>query len=61
MIELRWLILKVPRPRGIDEGFYSPPLPDTIETQTLQYREWPTGCIPGLTEPEWKDVPTVET
>lgn len=60
MIELRWLIRKVPRERGIDDGIYQPPLPDLVDSQVLQYREWPKGTIAHLYEPTWTDVPTVK-
>ena len=59
MIELRLLVRKVPRLRGIDDGFFQPPLPDMIEVYVLQYREWFPGCIPGSLEPQWVDVPMV--
>lgn len=60
MIELRWLIHKVPRPRGIDDGMMQPPPPDFIFVPMLQYREWSTGTVPGMIEPNWIDIPTVE-
>ena len=59
MIELRWLIKKVPRLRGIDDGMFMPPLPDLVDAPSLQYREWIPGCVPGHTEPDWQDIPVV--
>lgn len=40
MIELRIVRKKVPRPREIDDGFYSPSLPDHIFVDELQFRTW---------------------
>ncbi len=69
MIELRWAVMMVDRPRGIDDGFHMPPLPDKLESRTLQYR-----CLiqtasynnpvtqEHVTErrwTEWQDAPTV--
>ena len=60
MIELRWLTRKVPRPRGIDDGIFQPPMQDFIEVRILQYREWPRGTMSsGTLELTWIDVPTV--
>ena len=59
MIELRWLVRRVRRPVGIDDGMYSPHLDPMIHVPTLQYRDWPPGCISGNIEPQWVDVPTV--
>ena len=38
MIELRILERKVPRPRGIDDGFLKPPPQDFIYVDVPQYR-----------------------
>lgn len=66
MLELRWLLRSVKRPRGIDDGMMYPPLPDFVTVPVLQYREWPKGLSPTIgqepgsyTEPRWADVPTV--
>ena len=64
MIELRWLERPVLRQRGIDDGFFHPPLPDYVIVRVLQYRngEYPYQA-PHETEwcgSDWTDVPTVD-
>ena len=64
MIELRWLIKSVPRPRGIDDGFYNPPLADFVSFPVLQYREGYDVYSEDLRRNmfewgDWQDVPTV--
>ena len=38
MIELRILERKIKRPRGIDDGFFEPKLPDYVYVDVPQYR-----------------------
>jgi hypothetical protein len=64
MIELRWLLRMVDRPRGIDDGFHMPPLPDKLETRVLQYRARHFRASPPFNSGfegwgAWNDVPTV--
>lgn len=56
MIELRIVRKKVPRPRGIDDGFYSPSLPDHIFVDELQFRTW---MVVGFWS-DWQSVPIVD-
>ena len=63
MIELRILERKVPRPRGIDDGFYQPPLPDFIYVDVPQYRRgsypYQPPCHREWVGTDWTDVPRV--
>lgn len=66
MIELRYLVKMVDRPKGIDDSFFLPPLPDKMEVRVMQYREGGYDMIEKTTGKEiwcgspWTDVPTVE-
>lgn len=55
MIELRWLVRRVRRPVGIDDGFYNPRLDPMIDVPTLQYRD----RVDADTATQWQDAPLV--
>ena len=61
MIEIRILERKVPRPGGIDDGMYQPPLPDFVYVDVLQYRDVIERFEDGSakTATPWIDVPRV--
>ena len=62
-MNLRWIIRMVDRPKGMDDGFFIPPLSAKMETRVLQYSEIEVEDVKTdmgpmkLNKIVWYDVP----